>query len=98
MKIHPNREAPRCLPCGVRDPLLEQGCPAKYGFIAPEVNSQGFGDWRLGLVVAASSFWCIRWGRVGQVGWPSELAQSLWFDLTARLHGSCACAASWHRL
>ena len=39
VKLHPNRDAPRCLPCGYQDPLLIQGsCPARRGFIAPEVG------------------------------------------------------------
>ena len=38
MKLHPNRDAPRCLPCDYSDALLEQGCPGRQGFIAPQVR------------------------------------------------------------
>ncbi|KAK9816501.1 hypothetical protein WJX72_001161 [[Myrmecia] bisecta] len=36
-KLHPNREAPRCLPCKYKDELLDEGsCPGHSGFIAPK--------------------------------------------------------------
>ena len=38
-KAHPNREAPRCLPCGFEDELLDkQGCPGHRGYIAAKVG------------------------------------------------------------
>ncbi len=39
-KLHPNREAPRCLPCNYKDPLLDTGgCPGHSGWIAPKASS-----------------------------------------------------------
>lgn len=39
-KIHPNRDAPRCLPCNHTDPLMVDGtCPDQHGFIAPQVET-----------------------------------------------------------
>ena len=38
-KAHPNREAPRCLPCGFVDDLLDtKGCPGHRGYIAAKVG------------------------------------------------------------
>ena len=39
-KAHPNREAPRCLPCGFEDELLDsKGCPGHRGYIAAKVGA-----------------------------------------------------------
>ena len=63
MKIHPNREAPRCLPCGYQDPLLDVGCPDKYGFIAPPVrlicSSCCWPDGCAGGVAVPSKLWTL---------------------------------------
>ncbi|KAK9785869.1 hypothetical protein WJX73_002692 [Symbiochloris irregularis] len=37
LRLHPNRDAPRCLPCNFADPLLANGsCAPQQGFIAPQ--------------------------------------------------------------
>ncbi len=40
-KLHPNREAPRCLPCGYKDPAMMAGdmCPGMTGFMPVQVIS-----------------------------------------------------------
>lgn len=38
-RAHPNRDAPRCLPCGFVDELLDKkGCPGHRGYIAAKVG------------------------------------------------------------
>ena len=71
MKIHPNREAPRCLPCNYHDPLLEAGCPGKYGFIAPPV--------RLAICSSCSCPACM----AGGISVPSRLRRLLGPELEA---------------
>ena len=40
VKLHPNREAPRCLPCGYQDPSMLPGdmCPGLEGFMPVQVQ------------------------------------------------------------